>query len=704
MATDSIERTTISGTLGLHSAMSASLLRGVVSVEGLVLHVEEYGEQPSETLTYRKSHSRTVAIGRKSSQGNPEQPDPERALFRCPVVSRKHAKITFTEYGNVYITDLGSHHGTHILRPGELVSTSLKPEVPTVVADGDLITFGKTVGRDTTLVRPVVARVELTFGGDTPQRAPSPPPRSLQVQRPSTPGPAADDSQSQSQPQPHERDGNVKTPTRTNAGRYGAFLPSPESSSSSSSDSDSDVQEISPPPSPTRNLIASLPSSGSPFAGLGSFGCPVIPLGARLRLLQQILPPIHIAESPEPDYYPPPIEPFSFEEILVEGGVVEEEDDDDDDEDMDLSSSRAVSPAHSDVAREEPSVVGAWPHSPSRSSESSEPRESSVESQPMPQGGREVIEISDDDYGTPIPDVAVSAPIEGNEAARAAEESPEVDVDMVDMVFGDAESVPSPPLLPEDNVFFALGNANVNESAASRRFANVILPCEPANASVTFDTSVIEAQIAEARDDINTIRTTRDADEVIFTTHVEQTKARLDALDARMHDTQSNLTSRNDELSSIDTRLQTLRSIVSSLQERNDLGERLEELMREVGTAKDMLHETCTLHQQAREQMAEELEAVKALRVEAAATVAEAKFASTTAQTAASEAFKSLKRKRDDDVQSIPPNLTDVRDLQAPLLPVPKRRRTLRVIAKVAQTATVASLGAVAAWTALAFS
>ena len=101
MAADSSERTTISGMLSLHSAMSASLLRGVVSVEGLVLHVEEYGEQPSETLTYRKSQSRIVAIGRKSSQGNPEQPDPERALFRCPVVSRKHAKITFTEYGNV---------------------------------------------------------------------------------------------------------------------------------------------------------------------------------------------------------------------------------------------------------------------------------------------------------------------------------------------------------------------------------------------------------------------------------------------------------------------------------------------------------------------------------------------------------------------------------------------------------------------------
>ncbi len=43
------------------------------------------------------------------------------------------------------------------------------------------------------------------------------------------------------------------------------------------------------------------------------------------------------------------------------------------------------------------------------------------------------------------------------------------------------------------------------------------------------------------------------------------------------------------------------------------------------------------MHQQAREQMAEELQAVKALRVEAAATVAEAKLASVTALAAADE-------------------------------------------------------------------
>ena len=98
MAADNagVERSSISGTLDQYS--NECLLRGV---EGLILHVDEFGEQAPESLTYHKSDSRTVAVGRKSSQGISDQPDPERALFRCPVVSRKHAKITFTEYGNV---------------------------------------------------------------------------------------------------------------------------------------------------------------------------------------------------------------------------------------------------------------------------------------------------------------------------------------------------------------------------------------------------------------------------------------------------------------------------------------------------------------------------------------------------------------------------------------------------------------------------
>ncbi len=78
--------------------------------------------------------------------------------------------------------------------------------------------------------------------------------------------------------------------------------------------------------------------------------------------------------------------------------------------------------------------------------------------------------------------------------------------------------------------------------------------------------------------------------------------------------------------------------------------------MKEVGAAKDTLRgtslpsfsqilltvrpwsfsETCDLQRQARAQMADELEALKALRIEAAAAVAEAKLAAAAATTAAS--------------------------------------------------------------------
>ena len=104
------ERSIISGTSYL--AAGSPMLR---RLEGIVLHVDEYGDQPAHPLSFSKHISRTITVGRKSSaasaagEGAPadvlgeprDDSHPQRALFRCPVVSRKHAKITFTEYGNV---------------------------------------------------------------------------------------------------------------------------------------------------------------------------------------------------------------------------------------------------------------------------------------------------------------------------------------------------------------------------------------------------------------------------------------------------------------------------------------------------------------------------------------------------------------------------------------------------------------------------
>ncbi|RPD52633.1 hypothetical protein L226DRAFT_563784 [Lentinus tigrinus ALCF2SS1-7] len=609
------------------------------NISGIVLHVEENDEQPSEVLSYRKNESRIISVGRKPCQPATHF-DPERALFRCPVVSRKHAKITFTEYGNVYITDLHSHHGTHILRPGDLVSTALLPEVPTVLADGDRITFGKSVGRESYLVKPIVVRVELMFGGDAPM-APSPPPMSLRAD-------AADEADLKDQGCDIECE---KTPI---SGRYGVFLPSPESSQSNS-DGESDIQEVSPPTSPRDSLPASfsIPRAGGPSS---------YSFGGRLQLLQHILPPIHHfspESSPEPPYIPPSKQ-ASMVDVHVVGGAVDEED-------MDLSSSRESSPSeansndHDDIA-----VIGAWPAFPWRISES-----------PSMSMQREVIVISDDDGGSPATNAPVQETFAGNQLRD--------EVDILGSAFGQEEFVTS-----------------VEEQPAPPQPEGVLVEVpQPAGVTTTIDLGIMEAQVADTYTELNVLRAGHDQSEAEFNAHVQETKDKLLALDAQMRSTQVSLDERSAELSLVQARLQEVGDVMKVLQEHRALSERVEELVREVSTAKELLKETCELQRETRAQMAGELEAVKALRAEASAAVAEAKAACASAQAQTVEVVSSLKRKRDAMEDEAPLMIDISRDLVAP---APKRRRAMRVVSVVARTATVATLGAVAAWGALAFS
>jgi hypothetical protein len=64
--------------------------------------------------------------------------------------------------------DLNSHHGTHVLRSGELVSTPVQPEKSIQLFNNDLITFGKSVDANGKVVRPVTARVELIMAEKAP--------------------------------------------------------------------------------------------------------------------------------------------------------------------------------------------------------------------------------------------------------------------------------------------------------------------------------------------------------------------------------------------------------------------------------------------------------------------------------------------------------------------------------------------------------
>jgi hypothetical protein len=114
----------------------------------------------------------------------------------------------------------------------------LDPEAATTLSNGDIITFGKTVGKGSYVVPPVTARVELLFGvqseigsigsANTSTRSPVVVPES---------GPT--------------RSGRISS------GRYGLYVPSSLSSPDGSSeddssvkfDHDSDIEEITPPSS-----------------------------------------------------------------------------------------------------------------------------------------------------------------------------------------------------------------------------------------------------------------------------------------------------------------------------------------------------------------------------------------------------------------------------------------------------------------------
>jgi len=155
---------------------------------GIVLYVEKSDESEAHVLRFDRDESSSILVGRRpgtESESRTLDQENTRAMFRCAVVSRRHAKIVFMNSGNVcasafvgqhrqptdgcqvFIIDLDSHHGTHIRKPGETSSKMLASKIPIQLSDGDIITFGKTVGRNEEMVRPIVARVQLLHGGSS---------------------------------------------------------------------------------------------------------------------------------------------------------------------------------------------------------------------------------------------------------------------------------------------------------------------------------------------------------------------------------------------------------------------------------------------------------------------------------------------------------------------------------------------------------
>ena len=66
------------------------------SLSGIMLVIPKAGDEPTQTLRFLKSRSTVVHIGRASSSLADTENSPDAIQFRCPVISRKHAKLMFS--------------------------------------------------------------------------------------------------------------------------------------------------------------------------------------------------------------------------------------------------------------------------------------------------------------------------------------------------------------------------------------------------------------------------------------------------------------------------------------------------------------------------------------------------------------------------------------------------------------------------------
>lgn len=63
---------------------------------GIMLVIPKSGDEPTQTLRFLKSRSAVVHIGRASSSLIDSDKSPDSIQFRCPVISRRHAKLMFS--------------------------------------------------------------------------------------------------------------------------------------------------------------------------------------------------------------------------------------------------------------------------------------------------------------------------------------------------------------------------------------------------------------------------------------------------------------------------------------------------------------------------------------------------------------------------------------------------------------------------------
>lgn len=77
----------------------------LIAIAGVIFHVDKTAESQECTMLFKRSNVTVVNIGRRSGSEPDRSLDEDltSAMFRCAVVSRKHAKIVFSDCGNVCI-------------------------------------------------------------------------------------------------------------------------------------------------------------------------------------------------------------------------------------------------------------------------------------------------------------------------------------------------------------------------------------------------------------------------------------------------------------------------------------------------------------------------------------------------------------------------------------------------------------------------
>lgn len=629
-------------------------------VTGVTLHVESCGGKPAHNISFFNTRTSHVHIGRKSisdDRSMRKENDDQNAVFACPVVSAKHAKLVLASSGHVYIVDLKSRHGTHLRKQDEITSKMLQPEVETTLADGDVVTFGKAVGQGATLVSPVTVRIE--FLRDILDMRDSPP-WCLTPAEPSSP-----------------------RPRKLSTGRYGLNSPisctsspshsseslsSPSGSSNeaaSHSEHESDIEEI-PSWEELRSCVSSLRQDfPTDFLG-GSLLGKMPSLGSLMQdICHKIVDPLDI-DSPQP-WSPPAI-----------ATIASIDDDDAPSSIIHLEDSRSHSPMELSTpspsppqAPSEPEVVGAWP--PSRADS------------PQPASRR-----SDESNRVKLPSMCSFGHM-GSLELGSFESFP--------------ERLPSlssfPPFVPLEDEPAILAPIPVLPSIAEVRSDEPQVSGHDDHGDLRDSIKTIEGRVNALHSSVTDIKNRHalTEDDLYDLQHqVDMLEPESDQLFARLEAAEDKLSTLSD-----------LQDQVSELQSKVDAEscDNFASPTVDVKACADALNalviEMKTLREETEKRVEERIQTIQIAKTEALSVIA-----------AEVETFKSLKRKHSEvEVEVAPPVKmgivveeapTTAAKLESPVEDYRHAKRPRRIVSSIAHTATAMAVGAVATWSALAFS